>query len=447
MATPFEQAFAFLGQPQPQQSGNVLQQILGGGFNGGAPVSVQDPGPIQFPGQTVPGELPAVSNVRAPRDRASLLEVLGGIADAVATVGGAPAQFQPTIDARLNLQRQTEIDDLNRRGAEQQLQIGEANLGNVGREQLANVLAASADSDDPAGTFGALAQQAGIPPDKAAAIAAEIQRNPENAGRLARAFGFQPAAQGSQAKELQIFELLRQQNPELAEKFLTNVAQGGGINPLQQAQLDIALAGLGIRREAADLNREKFENPQPTAAERKEATKREAQLTSALQGFDTADQSLTRLRGAFRQLAEAGSISAPGQTGEGRIRAFVNEKVPFVERVFNPDGFTAREQIDTIFNNLVLETLPLLTTTQLGGKNFDAAKELEFHRKRIASAKDFSAAMTEIDALESKLDRARKAAETELQSAPAAPPSQRRNVRGGVLDPALEAELRRRGLR
>lgn len=83
---------------------NFLQTVVGG-----APA--QDPasmfaGPEVLPVNTAtmprqaPMQAPDVPQVAPGRQRRSLLETLGGVADVIARVGGAEALYQPTLDAR-----------------------------------------------------------------------------------------------------------------------------------------------------------------------------------------------------------------------------------------------------------------------------------------------------------------------------------------------------------
>lgn len=359
---------------------------------------------------------------REPRQRASLLDIIGGVADTVASVGGADPLYRMNLDAAAERARQVDLDEMQRQQFEQQqklggqqLQAGELDIANDERARIGDALAAVAQSEDPAGMWGTIAEQSGIPPDKAAAIGAALQQQPEIAGALAQSFGYAPQAQGSQPKEVQIYRMLQQENPDLAPAYLQSLTNPGGMNEYQRGQLQIALGRLG-------LERDRFEQgPPQSASERRDATQRQSQLESALQGFDLAGQSISDLRDTLEQMREVGSINTRGQSGLDRIGAFANENIPLYERVLNPEGFSARERMNTIVNNMVLETLPLITMTQLGGRNFDAAKELEFHKQRIASAKDFEAAMSEVDALERKINTFKRMAQTELQQpAPAA---------------------------
>ena len=400
--------------PQPGQA-NILEQILGSN-----------------PQQTAQPQEPT----RAPRKRASILDIIGRAGDTLAVAGEGEPLYQQSIDAQTARERQEQMDELNRRAVEQGLQAGEIEIGSAKREQIGQALAGIIGSENPAADWMAIAQQAGIPPDKAAAIGAEIQRNPNAVEQLATAFGYSPRSQGSLPKELQIFELLQQRDPAKAEQYLNSLVQGGQMTPYQMAQLMLG-------QERNDLAREKFENPQPSASERKAATERERELTGSVRGFSLAKDSLRRLRSAYERLGRSGGINSPEQTGEENAVAAAYQYVPLLERVVSGDGFSARQEIDNIINNVVLETLPLITVTKLGSRSFDAASELDFHKLRVASQSDLPAALEGISALERKLDSFRKAAEEELRGGS----SSSRDVRGGQVNPELEAELRRRGLR
>ena len=178
MTSLFDEAFA-----PYQQGGNVLQAL-----------NFQDPGPIGIPMQNVgPIDVP---EVRAPRERTSLLDILGRVGDTLAIAGEGEPIYQQSLDARADRQRQTEMDAIRKRISEQTIAQNDQTLGNNGREQLGQVLGGIIGSENPADEFERIAEIAGIPEAQRAQIRQTIAQgvDPE---RLARAFGYAPQRQGS----------------------------------------------------------------------------------------------------------------------------------------------------------------------------------------------------------------------------------------------------------
>lgn len=450
MATPFDQAFApFQLQAQPAPA-NVLE-ILNAGGPIAAPMA-----PETIAAATAGVKAP--TNVRPGRERKSLIDILGGIADTVATVGGADPLYQMNQDAAAQRARTVDLDamrdqqfQMQQAQGAQNLEAGAMEMAGVDRERIGNALAAAANSDDPVAVWGQVAEASGLPPEKAAQVGAILQNNPEMASALAQSFGYAPPKQGSAPKEMQIYAMLQQQDPELAGAYLRKIADPNAeLTPYQAAQL--ALAG-----QKFEFDQFKFANPQPSAGERTAATKAEQAQSIKVQTASAAQRTVSELRQAFNDLKAAGGINAPGQTGEGRIGAWVNQNVPFFERVTNPAGFSAREKINTALGQGIQELVPLLGGIQLGGKNIDAGKELEFWRNAIASSKDYDAAMASLDKFDRRISGILSSADT-----PEGAPAARAPARGGggrpaapraAVDPqraarteAIRAERARRGL-
>ncbi len=67
------------------------------------------------------------------------------------------------------------------------------------------------------------------------------------------------------------------------------------------------------------------------------------------------------------------------------------------------EGFSAREDLDRLLTVGIPALLPLMGGLQLGGKNIDAAKELDTWRKAIASAKDYPSAIRAVQGFEARI--------------------------------------------
>lgn len=259
-----------------EQPNNTLSSVLGGGnpedLLAGTPYASAAPQQQETP-------------ARQPRERKSLLDIIGGLADTVASVGGATPLYRTNLDAATERQRQVDLDEMRRQQFEQQQKLGgqtiqqnENALAGDERTRLGEALASVAGSENPAELWGTIAQQANIPPDKAAAIGAALQQGIDPA-RLAQSFGYAPQAQGSLPKEVQIYRMLQSENPELAPAYLQSLTNPGGMTPYQQAQLGVAMANLG-------LNQEKFKESQYQFDEKQGGGGGSSDVAQILQDFN-----------------------------------------------------------------------------------------------------------------------------------------------------------------
>lgn len=244
------------GAPENSRVAEIMQAI--GGNPDTPPVQMQ-----QQPQQS------------SQRPRRSFLDTVGQISDVLARVGGAEALYQPTLDAREDRQKQTDLEEMQNRLREQQLQIGEqtleANRGELAgsqRETLGQALGAIASNPDAAAMWPQIAAQAGIDEQTAQAVGQIIQQNPQAAGVLAQSLGWSPAptGQGSQAKELQVYGMLQQADPELAQAYLQSIANPDGMSEYQRAQLDLGMARLGLQRDALDQRQARDERKDSAGA-------------------------------------------------------------------------------------------------------------------------------------------------------------------------------------
>jgi hypothetical protein len=211
----------------------------------------------------------AKMEAEAPRKRLSLIDTIGRVADVFANVGGAQAQYQPYLDARedraLGMEdrsRQIDLDGLRKRLTEQQIAAGDMGVQDDERSRLGQALGAvSADPKGGAAMWPQIAEQAGLSPERTAQIGGILAKNPQAASIFAASLGYTAPKPPSQAKELQVYSLLQSKDPKLAEVYLRGISNPQSITPYQQAQLKIASDKFGF-----DMY--KYENPQPTAAER-----------------------------------------------------------------------------------------------------------------------------------------------------------------------------------
>lgn len=174
----------------------------------------QQPAP-QMAGGTQDAAAPQPT--RAPRERRTVLDTVGRIADALAKAGGASPLYQPTLDAREDRrfaledrQRGIDLEALKMALTRQQMQAGAQQL-ETGQNELTDystekvglgvrgLQAIQKRGGDPVKAWPLIAQQLGIAPERAAIIGDAIQKDPDTLFGLYSAlnaqkneFGLQP---------------------------------------------------------------------------------------------------------------------------------------------------------------------------------------------------------------------------------------------------------------
>ena len=242
--------------------GNILQQVLGGGQQYPMSGTRYDPAASVAPQAGAPG-LAALSQrlmsqgngvkatmspaaqspvAQQARPRRSIIDIIGGIGNALAVGGGIDPVYESATDRQIReaqRDRKIRMEEMQLRGAEDEL------AGN-GREQLGMALGALVDSDNPAEMWPQIAEAAGVDPAKAAQIGQALQANPALAKPLATAMGYRPPAQGSQPKELQIYNLLQNEDPDAAEAYLQSLTQGKPMSEKDRAMVGLAQERVAI---------------------------------------------------------------------------------------------------------------------------------------------------------------------------------------------------------
>ena len=268
--------------------------------------------------------------VPASRPRRSVLDILGGVADAIATVGGAEAGYQPTLDARADRARAVDMDGLRRQQIEQQLNAGNIDIQNEQRTRIGQALGGLAGQPNAAALWPQLAEQAGIPAEQAAQIGALIEQRPEMLGALAASFGFTPQKAGSQAKELQIYSLLKAESPETAEAYLQSLTNPDSMSPYQQAQLGLALGKFNLDREKFAWNKSKpakgdKTNPAAGAAQQSILNTLD-DITGAVDTLDERGALVEPGGNVVSNITNRIASSAPGQLAAGFIGTETQEQ-------------------------------------------------------------------------------------------------------------------------
>lgn len=425
------------GAPNSSRAMEILQAI------GGSPATP----PVQMPQPAQMQENPAQPPKRPKR---SFLDIVGGMADAVATIGGGQAMYQPTLDAREDRARQIDLEEMQNRLREQQLQIGgqtleanEGELGDTARARAANALGSLASNPDAAASWPQIAAAAGLDEQMTAQLGGLIDQgiSPQV---LAQSLGYAPPKQGSQAKELQVYSMLQQEDPELAKAYLQSIANPDSMSEYQRAQLGLGLQRLGLQQDQADFDRYKFDNPQPKAgSSAADGGGDSNSVASILTDFGVVldgpeDPIADMIESSTNGWVQYGAAMVPGAFGQSTA------------------GMEQIAKLQTIDNALILA----LAGGKLGAGVSNADRSF-FEKmagrisdptipadQRLAAWQQIKTRFRGVVQRETKKPAPRSNAPARAAPRPAAPAGQRRSVRPAD-DPVSRAreEARRRGLR
>lgn len=383
---------ATFGKPLIPQIGtpNVLQQLMA------------EDRPVISPDQLGPIDIPtSTQDISTSRPRRSVLDMIGGAADVIATVGGATPQYQPRLDAARDRDRLA-LDDswkekFNTQKFErggQELETGEIELSNAQNARLGQAvrgLSAVFQNSGPEGVMRAwplVAETLGIPEEQRGIFAEVLRRDPEGTITALNSALTDPRAQGSRAKELDVYDMfVKQGRPDLAEKYMERVATGENpITAYQLAQLAQRDRDFNYQRgkdaRDFDLRERQFDAKQGGG-------NREQQVAAASNFLD-------QIESVVRRLKDSGGMSSEDNTQLGEVAAFARQNLPLVERLTSREGFAAREELDGLLTQGVSSLLPVISGMTIGSRNMDAAKEMENLKRAVLSASSYEAAINAI---------------------------------------------------
>lgn len=405
------------GQGMPPET-DVLQRLLGGN-----PVNVMQQAGID---PNMPQPAPVAQQpqpaAQAPRPRRSLLETIGRISDVLATTGGATPLYEPTINAREDRARQIQAD-------QQKLAAGAFEIGDKGNARagmaLRGLQAIQRGGGDVNKAWPILAAQAGIPPERAAEMAQIFAQDPSSIDGLAETFN---GHEGKYAKQVNIAV-----DPATGKTIAYQVDDSGNVHqvalpenyspvdPMQTVDLGGKTGIIG--RNSGNIKRIIPKTERPGAAAERESRERIAggrndtaitiagmparSNSNTASGVDpsvvsrTAEPLLRDMKDALERIRKAGGINAPEMGPMGRVNAAALENVPLYERVANPEGYSARQDIQRLASTGVFSLLPLMSPTiKVGSRNIDTEKEFKRLSDVILNAKDYNSALRGIQSLE-----------------------------------------------
>lgn len=172
-------------QPPPAAPpvSNVLQAAM-------APPALPTAAPAPPP--PPPTVAPTAAPVDHPRKRLSVIDAIGRIADTLATVGGSQPMYEPTLEHQQDRMNQVDLDALKKTLTEQQVAAGALEPQVAERKRIGVALGGISGQPNAAELWPSIAEQAGIDPQKTAAIGHILQANPAAAGILAKSLGADP---------------------------------------------------------------------------------------------------------------------------------------------------------------------------------------------------------------------------------------------------------------
>lgn len=434
---------------------NFLQAVIGGAPSQDPASMFAAPEVLPLNTATMPRQAPMqapdVPQVAPGRQRRSLLETLGGVADVIARVGGAEALYQPTIDARedramaqQDRMRQIDLDALKMRQGEQQIQAGEMEASAAQNALVKNAIrglqAIKKGGGDPARAWPVLAQQAGIPQERAAALAQIFDQDPNALDGIAamlagdedkNEFGLQPFyAQGPEG--LEAYQLSK-------DGRIQKIKLGEGeapIDPLKFVDVGDRQVGVGSRSGAPIRILPKGEAPGKSAdrasRERIAGMRNRTQITIAGMKNDKKDSAkgdvtpmvesakgnLQELRMIYKDLRDMGALVSPSQGTAGNVvaRARASGVGQMIEGTVGTEAQTKRDRINSLRPALMQS---LAKATGMTGKQLDSNTDVKLFMQTVTDpTKSYEANIAAIEGLERFLEANTRAQKPAPRAAP-----------------------------
>lgn len=408
-----------LPDPGPAPITNVLQAV--------APPAPTSDISAQIANMPAPQAAPATTPEKPRSKRPSVIEIIGRLADTVATVGGAQPQYQPTLDAARNRATDIDMDALKIALARQQVAGGAQEVEATERKRIGTALGALAGRENAADLWPSIAEQAGIDPQKAAAIGQIIQANPDAAGIFARSLGadidnlgknvYFGAGPDGKTVAYQVGEDGRPHILDFSES---------GITPSDPMKV-VNTGGATVVLDSRGNPRKVLPNTEAPGRAADRATR--IQIAGMRPGaagkggsadpamVETAQASLNELRQIYGNLKNMGAMVSPAQSNDknvvARIRASGIGQV--LEGAVGTEAQTERDRINSIRPGLMQS---LAKATGMTGKQLDSNADVKLFMQTVTDpTKSYEANMKAIDGLERFL----RANVKKPQAAPAKP--------------------------
>ncbi len=409
---------------------NVLQAI--------APPPAAAPPPVpQAPVPAAPPPPPPAPAAKPtddhPKKRHSVIDTIGRLADVFATVGGAQALYQPTLDGRedraLKLgdhAREVDMDALRKTLAQQQVSEGELSPVLAARKRLGTALGALSNNPNAASLWPSVAEQAGITdPQQIAAIGAQLQSNPNSAGIFAKALGADVDnlgknvyfGTGPEGKTV-AYQVGPDGNPHILDFSASGVTPSDPIKVVNTGGANVVLgSGGGVRRILPNSAKPDTIVNARTSSDNNIRTNR-TNLTiagmpargkgpaGAKPGEDnaaftaTARGNLNELRTIYGDLKKMGAMVSPTQSAGSNISARVRASGlgQTLEGAVGTKAQTQRDRIASIRPQLMQS---IAKATGMTGKQMDSNADVKLFMQTVTNpASSYEANIKAINGLE-----------------------------------------------
>lgn len=403
---------------------NVLQSI--------STPPIAPPAAPSAPVAAAPAPAAAKPTDDHPKKRFSVIDTIGRLADVFATVGGAQALYQPTLDNRedrtLKLgdhAREVDMDALRKTLAEQQVDEGKLSPVLAARKRLGTALGALANNPNAAALWPSVAEQAGITdPQQVAAIGEKLQQNPGSAGIFAKALGADIDNLGKNvyfgtdgAGKTVAYQVGPDGNPHILDFSAAGVTpsdpikivdtgggqvivgSGGGVRRIlpKTVRPDTVLTTNTQRDIAAGNNRTQL-TIAGMPARSKTGVGTAAGDNSAF--ITTARGNLDELRGIYGDLKKMGAMVSPSQSTGANIEARVRASGlgQSVEGTIGTKAQTQRDRVMSIRPQLMQS---IAKATGMTGKQLDSNADVKLFMQTVTNpASSYEANIKAINGLE-----------------------------------------------
>jgi hypothetical protein len=407
----------------PVQPANVLQTIMGP-----SPEQVNNGLPGMDASPPAPSPVMAAANAASPpmpKKRRSLLDTIGRISDVLATVGGAQALYQPTLDARED--RSLALGDHDRKvNAEEialatnKFALGDAQ--NVRLGQAARGLQAiKASGGDITKAWPVIAQRMQLDPATVESVGQALATNPTALDGLIAATTDPKYDQskygGSVVYGKDANGNLVAYQPSLGNDSARNILPDGvtPIDPLKFVDTGNAQVGVGTRSGSPVRILPKSATPDARLGANTRLTiSREGNVsrerTAAMKSgtnkagdpamIETAQGNLDELRGIYNDLNRRGAMVSPKQAADKNVVARIRASGigQTLEGAVGTEAQTQRDRIASIRPQLMQS---LAKATGMTGKQLDSNADVKLFMQTVTNpAASYEANMAAIDGLE-----------------------------------------------
>ena len=318
----------------------------------------------------------------APRKKRSVLDIIGGVADALAQAGGATAGYSQGVDRKREIARQGTEDAWKEKFNGQKLQAGNNELQDFTTKKFAMASRGLNSVFQQSGAPGVMkawpliSKQLGFSDEEAAIFGEGLASDPE--GTLMALDEGMNGSNGSQPKEATIYKMLQRVDPtgERANAYLDSLTRDKTeITPYQMAMLGLRQDDQRFKRIDANRNyglRERGirvrENPPGKAAGKGGAIEPGA--------ADNFRDIVGGLRQNYETLHKSGALVDPNQgTGSNIVaRARASGIGQLVEGALGTQAQTERDKI-TGSRPALLQAI--VKATGMSAKQIDSNAEMK----------------------------------------------------------------------